>query len=269
VVTELLVAHGAWVWKAAALVIALLGLAVVRSARMTAARRRVRDEVLGRRRDVSAPVLAKAEGIVALSGTLRGGVASTLVAGTDVLHDRAGEVWVDYRGERLELAGPVHVLRGTSAVAARGVPRATPRGIREALARAIDRGSRVSRVLRRAAGGRVHRLEQVRDGDAVIVRGQLGGQTSGVDRFGLRSWTLAPVPDTREIEILAVAPDAPAVPMREPTALVLALAIAGAACGGMYLFGRHELAAGTATSLAIAAAMPGTRDDALAALAKQ
>jgi hypothetical protein len=127
----------------------------------------------------------------------------------------------------------------------------------------------VSRVLKRAAGGRVHRLEQVQDGDAVIVRGQLGGQTGGVDRFGVRSWILAPVPDTREIEVVAVAPDARAVPLREPAALALALAFAGGAYAGMYSLGRHELAAATDGSLAIAAAMPGSRDAALVELTKR
>jgi hypothetical protein len=146
------------------------------------------------------------------------------------------------------------------------VPRATPRPIRDALARAIDGGSRVSRVLRRAAGGKVHRLEQVRDGDRVIVRGLMAKQTAGVDRFGLRSWILAPLPDSREIEIVALSPAAPVVPLREPAALVLALVLAGAACGGMYALGKHELGVATQRSLSIAAAMPGSRAEALARL---
>jgi hypothetical protein len=265
-VTDFLIEHGSWVWKAAALVFALFGLAVVRFVRGSSARRRVRDEVAKRTQQISAPVLAKAEGVVSLTGTVRGGVASTLAVGTDAMHDRAGEVWIDVGGERLELGGPAHVLRGTTAIAARGIPRSTPRAIRDAIARAVDGGSRVSRVLHRAAGGRVHRLEQVGDGDRVIVRGQMGGQTAGVDRFGLRSWVLAPVPDRGDIEVVAVAPDAPVVPLRELTALVLALALAGAACGGMYGLGQHELAVGTQRSLSIAAAMPGSRAAALAKL---
>jgi len=268
-VNDYLVEYGAWVWKIAALVIALFGLVVVRAVRNTSARRRARDEVAVRTAKVSAPVLAKGEGLVTLAGTLRGGMATTLHVGLTGHHDRAGEVWVAYQNERLELSAPVRVVHGSTAAASRGLPRGTPRAIREGIARGHDDSlSRVSRVLRRAAGGSMHRLEQVRDGDAVLARGVLQGQTAGVDRFGLRAWILAPIPETGDIEVVAVSPDASAVPLREPIALVLALLIAGAACGGMYGLGQHELSVGSPRALAIAAAMPGSREAALAEIGK-
>ena len=265
----LLVTYGAWLWKLAALVVALIGLLVVDAVRGRAERTRTRRDLAKRTAQVTAPVLAKTEGIVALNGTLHGGMATTLAIGDAAYHDRAGELWVDYKGERLELGGAVHVVHGTTEAASRGLPRTTPRAIRDAIARAVDGGSRVSQVVRRIAGGRVHRLTRVQDGDLVVARGILGRQTSGVDRFGVRAWILEPVPETRQIELTAVAPASAAVPMRPTLALGLAAALAAGACGGMYAVGRHQLAAGTRQSLAIAAAMPLTRDDALAEMARR
>lgn len=264
-----LVDYGAWIWKIAALVFAWFGLVVIRGVRNVAARQRARDDVAARTARVSAPVLAKGEGLVTLAGTLRGGVASTLHVRDTGHHDRAGEVWVAYQNERLELGAPVRVVHGSSANASRGLPRGTPRAIREGIARGVDGLSRVSRVLRRASGGSLHRLEQVRDGDAVLVRGVLQGQTAGVDRFGLRAWILAAMPETGDIELVAVSPDASAVPLREPIALVLAVLLVAAACGGMYELGQHELAVGSPRSLSIAAAMPGSREAALAEIGQK
>ncbi len=266
----LLVTYGAWVWKIAALVVALLGLLIVRLVRGRRAHARIRSDMAARTGKVTAPVLAKAQGEVVVNGVLHGGMATTLTIGSNAYHERAGELWIDYKGERLELGGPACVVHGTTETVSRGLPRTTPRGIRDAIARGADSGSRVSQLVRRAAGGRVHRLTRLQDGDLVIVRGLLGGQTAGVDRFGVRSWILEPLPETREIEVVAVSPKATAVPMRGIAALALAAAFAGAACGGMYALGRHELAGSrSTTALAIAAAMPLARGEAIAELARR
>jgi hypothetical protein len=272
-----LVAYGAWVWKVIALLTALIGLFVADIIRASAERARTRRDHARRMAGVTAPVLAKAEGPACVTGTLHGGMATTLELGGAAYHDRTGELWVDVKGERLELGGPVHVAYGTSASASRTLPRTTPRGIRDAMARAADGGSRVSKMLLRVAGGRVHRLARVQDGDMVIVRGTLAGQSSGVDRFGVRSWILQAPPDRQEIELAAVAPASKAVPVGSLAALLIAAVIGSAACGGMYAFGSHELAVGREKTgelsafdpLAIAAAMPFTRTAALAAIAER
>jgi hypothetical protein len=74
-----------------------------------------------------------------------------------------------------------------------------------------------------------------------------------------------------------VAPAVTAVPMRGLTALALAAVFAAAACGGMYALGAKSLAdargktgpVGMFDDLAIAAAMPFSRDAALAEIAKR
>lgn len=272
------VVYGALLWKVAAALIAIAGVVVVRLARGRRARRRARAEVARRMVGVTAPVLARAEGVATVTGILRGGIASTLELGGHGFHDRAGELYVDYKGERVELAAPVRVVHGTLATASRGLPRATPPALRAHVARAIDAGSRVSRVLRRAAGGRVHRLAQVRDGDAVIVRGTFG-KRGGVDRFGVRTWLLEPEPGARELELCAVSPAAPVVPLRWYGALIVAAALAAGACIAMNAVGMRALARGRATAapaelgtfdpLALAAALPGTRAEALDELARR
>jgi hypothetical protein len=272
-----LVTYGAWVWKLIALACALVALFVADIVRSWAERRRTRLEHQRRMAEVSAPVLAKAEGLVSVTGTLHGGMATTLMIGQQAYHDRAGDLWVDVKGERLDLGGTVHVFHGTSASASRALPRSTPRGIRDAIARAADGASRVSQLIQRAAGGRVHRLARVQDGDMVIVRGMLGGTTGGVDRFGVRSWILQPPAERGEIELAAVSPTSRAVPIGALAAVVLAAGVASAACGAMYGIGKRSLESGhTRTGdigafdpLAIAAAMPFTRAAALEAIAQR
>ena len=274
----LLVQYGAAVWKITAALVALIGLVVVRATRSRAARNRARAEVARYFRSVSAPVLAQAQGVHSINGTLRGGTATTLLVGKRSHHDRAGELWIDYKGERVELAGALRVVRGTFAETGRELPPATPRGIRDSLARELDGGSRVSRVLRRAAGGQNHRLDQVRDGDMVIVRGVLG-ERGGVDRFGVRSWILNPEPGAQELIVVAVAPAARAVPSRWYSSLLLAAVLAAAACGGMYALGAHSLEQARTSPpapelrafdpLALAAAAPGTRAAALDEIGKR
>ena len=272
------VTYGAVAWKLAGALVALIGLVAVRVFRARRSRGRARAAVARRMVEVTAPVLARTQGVAAVTGLLRGGVAATLAVGDRAFHDRAGELYLDYKGERVELAAPLHVVFGTVASSSRGLPSATPRAIRGALARELDGGSRVSRVLRRAAGGRVYRFAQLSDGDAVIVRGILG-KRGGVDRFGVRTYLLEPEPGRDELEIAAVSPAAPAMPLRWYSAVALAALLAGGAIAGMVALGAHELAAGRAEPapaalgaldpLAIAAAMPGSRDEALAELARR
>jgi hypothetical protein len=274
----LLVQYGAAVWKITAALVAFLGLVLVRAARARAARNRARAEVMRFLRGVSAPVLAQTRGPASISGTLRGGTVTTLLIGKHAHHDRGGDIWLDYKGERVEFAGAVRVVRGTFADAGREMPASTPRGIRDSIAREADGGSRVSRVLRRAAGGQNHRLDQVRDGDLVIAHGVLG-ERGGVDRFGVRSWILNPEPGSQELIVVAVAPAARAVPSRWYSSLLLAAVLATAASGGMYALGKRSLAQGRGDPatpelrafdpLSLAAAAPGTRAAALDEIAKR
>jgi hypothetical protein len=271
-----LVTYGAVAWKVAAGIVALLGLLLVRAARTSGQQKRARAQVGKYFESVTAPVLAQSEGLATISGTLHGN-ASTLYVGDRAHVDRAHELWLDYKGERVELVGRVRVVHGTFATVSRRLPANTPRAIIESIASEADGGSRVSRVLRRAAGGNPHRLAQVGQGDGIIVRGVLGRRGS-VDRLGVRSWLLDPDPDRGEIAIVAILPRAPAMPLRWYSALVLAAILAAAACGAMYELGTRALAKGKAeptstlgswNSLSLAAAAPGTRAAALDELVRR
>jgi hypothetical protein len=275
----LLVEYGATAWKLAACVVALLGLVATRVVRNAGERRRARAEVARYLAAVTAPVLAQAEGPTSLSGPLYGGSATTLWIGQRALSDRQGELWVDYKGDRVELAGPVRVVRGTVGKVSRSVPKDAPSAIRAAVALDLDRATRVSRVLKRAAGGDSHRLSQVRDGDLVIVHGVLGRRGS-VDRLGVRSWLLDPETPGGEITIIAMSPRVVAMALRWYVALILAGVLAAGACAGMYELGNRSLASARSAStpsaqlktwdpLALAAASPGTRSEALEEIARR
>jgi hypothetical protein len=273
-----LLQYGAVAWKVAAGLVALVGLLITRRVRSGKERTRAQAESARLSATVSVPALAHAEGPTTLQGTLHGGVASTLYVGGRPYVDRPIELWIDYRGERVDLVGPVRIVRGTYAEASRGLPKSTPRAIRHGLQRDLDRGTAVSRALRRAAGGRVHQLAQVGDGSVVMVRGVLGGRGS-VDRLGVRSWLFEPIPAAREIEIGAVSAAGAAVPLRWYSALALASMLAAATTGALYGLGRYELdrarsrppppALDAIDPLVLAAALPGSRDEALALLAAQ
>jgi hypothetical protein len=275
----LLVEYGATAWKLAACVIALLGLVAIRTVRNARERRRARADVAKFMAGVTAPVLANASGVTSISGALRGGSATTLWMGSRSASDRQSELWLDYKGERVELVGNVCVVRGTIGRVSRAMPKSTPSAIRAALALGLDQLSRVSRVVQRAKGGEPHRLSEVRDGDLVIVRGALG-RRGNVDRLGVRNWLLDPETPGGEIRIVALSPRVLAMPLRWYTALIVAGVLAGGACFGMYALAGQVLdrarAAAAAPAelgkwdpLVLAAAAPGTRAEALEEIARR
>jgi hypothetical protein len=272
-----LVEYGATAWKIAACVVALLGLVAIRLVRNARERSRARADVARYLAVVTAPVLAHAQGPASITGALHGGSASTLWIGSRALSAHQGELWIDYKGDRVGLSGPVRVVRGTLGKVSRSLPRNTPSGIRAALALDLDRATRVSRVLKRAAGGEPHRLSQVRDADLVIVHGVLGRRGS-VDRLGVRSWLLDPETPGGEITIVALSPRVVAMPLRWYAAFVLAGALASGAFAAMFVIGQRALAVARSAPdapaqlhmwdpLALAAAAPGTRRDALEEIA--
>jgi hypothetical protein len=276
----LLVEYGATAWKVAACLVAVLGLVATRMVRNARERRRARADVARLLADVSAPVLATASGPTSITGTLRGGTASTLWVGKRSASDRAGELWLESRGQRIELAGNICVVRGTVGHVSRTMPKNTPSAIRAAFALGLDHLSRVTRVMRRARGGEPHRLSEVRNGDLVIVRGMLG-RPGGVDRLGVRTWLLDPETPGGEIAVVAMSPRAVAMPLRWYVAVLVAGILAGGASAGMYAFARHTLDRSRGTPLAadaqlgnwdalsLAAAAPGTRDAALEEIARR
>src|SRR5690242_3685272 len=109
-----LVVYGGWIGPLLVAACAGLGLGLVRW-------RRRRRERAAASLDVEVRVAAISglvDGPVAVRGTLRGQAATLapVVPGRgDADHDRAASVTLDVDGERVELRGPIAVIRGTAA----------------------------------------------------------------------------------------------------------------------------------------------------------
>ena len=263
-----LVVYGGWI---AALLLAAsagLGLVLVRWWRLRRERAAVSTDVEARVAGVSGLV----DGPAAVRGTLRGH-ATTLAPVTPIFgvadlgaaaHDRAASVMLDVDGERVELRGPIAVIRGTTAAASAW--RRLPAGTSAELGHTRARGP--------------HRLDVLRDGDEVIAQGTLSRAASGEPdadyRASAGSWVLAPVGDEPAIAVTAARP-AIAPPRLGP----VALAIYGA-CFGLVGYGalaaigagltrrtdegihvRADTAIAPFSALAIASALPHARARAL------
>lgn len=225
-----LVVYGAIVAKVlvAGMTVAILGL--VWRTRKKRDAEQARRELGARLERVVAPVEGEATG----RGTLR---------------ERGGRRWLDCAGERIDLEGEVHVVRGTHATWRR----------------------------RQAAAS-----HSVRDGDDVIAFGRVTRRPGDEDtassyRSAVTAWTMAPATGIAAIDLVA---SQPAVCARLPGWRWL---IASALISYCALYGAGQLAGasvprsgwtvgdtgGTLGAFAItstAAALPGARDDALEVL---
>jgi hypothetical protein len=230
-----LVVHGAIVAKLLVLAAAVLASCAVRVVRYALDRRCARRALRERARVIT----GLAEGSVALHGVWR--------------EDR-GRCWLDCGGEPVDLDGEVRVVRGT-----------------RARWRWRDRAP-------------IHR---VHSGDEVIASGQLtrrGGAEAGYRQPAGR-WVLGPDRVLAPVEIVAQVPAACPPPLRMRGVLLFA-ALAAGAYGALQAVGRSVLAQDwtyqhdwdyhrerTLPALdawhpaVIAAALPGTRDEALGVLA--
>jgi hypothetical protein len=266
-----LVVHGALAWKILAAATAAGALAGPLWLRRRAERRRAAADLA----ELSAGVSAPTDGPAAVRGVLRGGSAQTLAVAfatrADRLHhDRSDGLWLDCDGERVDLIGPVRVLRGSCGQASRGLPRALPEAIR---AQEPD-------------PGQAARLAIIADGDVVIARGRLARRASAAEVNDYRApaggWVLEP-DELLAIEAIAERVAAPAVPLARASAILLLALGAGLAIIAMHGAGRlavsrarsvdHEARAPRVPlelhaldAVALAAAMPGTRADALGLL---
>jgi hypothetical protein len=263
-----LVVYGGWIAALLVAACAGLGLALVRWWRLRRERAAVSTDVEARVAGVSGLV----EGPAAVRGTLRGH-ATTLAPVAPIFgvadlgaaaHDHAASVTLDVDGERVELRGPIAVIRGTTAAASgwRRLPAGTPAELGNARARGP------------------HRLDSVRDGDEVIVQGTLSraasGEPDGDYRASAGSWVLGPVGDEPAIAVTAARP-AIAPPRLGPVALAIY-----AACFGLVGYGalaaigagltrrtdegihvRADTAIAPFSALAIASALPHARARAL------
>ena len=262
-----LIAHGAWVWKVVA---AASAGEAIRLGRRRAYRRAVQgtDAALAAR---LAQVTAPVAGEVTVRGVLRGGeIASVFVArpGDDELAyavDAPRRRWVDCDGERVELAGEIRVVRGARPDAARA---------------AAGDGAQLHAP---AAVRQLDGWASVDDGHEVLVTARLApeaGRAATGYRDASTAWRATPI--DREhgaaIELFATAPATR--PVRLGALPGIGHALAGAALAIAALFGAGHLALHVAAAheapellvpfelpaldmLAIAAAMPGTRDPAL------
>lgn len=191
-----LVVHGPVVWKVALVVIVLVAVLAVHASVRRRERRRVL-EFLGLR---DAPLSELRAGPATVRGVFRGNARSAIARDGTVVDEIEGEAWLSLEnGGRIDLDGPMRVVVGSRA--------------------------RVSPI------GRRTRVDQVRDGDVVTVRGLLGYEAS-VEDAGYRDsagrWTMRPDPASGEP--LTVAAAKPAVRARAMgPALLATVVIAGGA----------------------------------------
>lgn len=270
-----LVEHGAVIWKAIAAVAAVLAIAVVRRRRARWEQRAAVRERAARAARATAPV----QGKTTVRGTLRGGGAASVsilhLSGPRLYYDeRAPRLWLDCDGERVALRGPIRVVRGSRLVATRDRRSAVPDD---------EVAVRSSAVLHRLTAASV----SVRDGDEVFVTAKLAPGAGG-DAMGYRdartAWTATPAGKAAgaAIEVIAAEPVVHALPFGATR--TLGAGLAGAALAIAMLWGAGQVAlwwAGAETTdgasqrvpalgelepVSLAAATPGNRGAALAAI---
>ena len=250
-----LVVHGAVFWKVllviatAAVFFGWIGVGTWRR------RRAARMWARGFARRVAAPN----EGAVVLEGVLRGGGVRTLHDETHrAASDRDRELWLECHGERVQLEGPIELAHGTRCVASGWTPPST-----------------LTEGLREQAGSwrGPMRFVEVGDGERVFVEGT-ARRTAARGETGLRdsagAWALTPTVAT--LAMCAATPSIPRVRVAVAPSVFGIVAIAIAIYAGMNKVGswagdlgteRKPLDVAQLDRLAIAAAMPGSRENAL------
>ena len=283
-----LIEHGELVWEVIAALAAALAIAVVRRVHARWEQRATARELAARAAQTTAPV----EGVATIRGTLRGGRARSVsllhLRGQRPYYDeRAPALWLDCDGARVTLDGAIRVIRGTRAVSTRDRRSAVPDD---------ELAVRSSPILHRLAALSV----SARDGDAVFVTARLA-RGPGDDGFSYReattAWVATPAGGVTggaaggaaggAIELVAAAPVVRAMPLG--AARGVASGVAGAALALAALWGagqaamwrmqaadaavddrgadrRVPAALDELDAAALAAATPGHRGDALAAL---
>ena len=249
-----LVVHGAWFSKAMVIVPTLVifsGIVAFVAWRKRRQARRYAESMLRR---ASAPT----SGRVVLEGTLRGGHVSTLHGDDRIAPDRDRALWLERDGERIQLEGPIELAHGTRCWRGRWKPpRASPPRIREV---AEDwRGPT--------------QLVEVASGDRVIVEG-IARRSAGVDEASHQDpagcWVLEP--SVGALEMCAANPITKRPAWRLQPTLFGLVVLGIAVFGAVHKIGSIALASAEKTDgtlydklddLAIAAAMPGSRDKAL------
>jgi hypothetical protein len=270
-----LVVHGALIAKIAVAVLFALAFACAYAIRRRGERAATRALVDPRRSEIGE--LAPAA-VVVLRGTLRG-AAATLTPSGDAgswMSYRADDVTIEIEGERVELVGPVEVVRGTSAeVGYRKLPPSTPKPLAERTSTAAYASEPL--------GWR--RLFSVRTGDDVIVRGKLdarSGDSPASYRESAGAWVMEPMAGTSSILLVATTP-AVVPPPRGWFAWTLVVAVCGVIAyaipyvvgasavdiGSRDGHGAHREQRDIGMALQIAAAMPGSRDKALREIESQ
>lgn len=266
-----LVEHGPVVWQGLVAIAAAVAILVVRRARARWERRATARELAARAAGTTAPV----EGRATVRGTLRGGRAASIsllhLRGPRPYYDeRAPALWLDCDGQRVELDGAIRVVRGTRIVTTRDRRSAVPDD---------ELAVRSSPILHRLPAMAV----SVRDGDDVYVTARLaprpGAEVRGY-REATTEWTARP--DAGGIQLVATAPALRAIPPGRTRSAAVGVAGAALALAALWTAGGVAMwRAGTTAGspgnrapagltelepLALAAATPGHRGGALAAL---
>ncbi|MBL0219565.1 MAG: hypothetical protein IPQ07_37575 [Myxococcales bacterium] len=237
----LFVVHGAVVWKLALVALTAVALGLNQLRRQRTARKKAAEDLKFR----LGTVTPLASGPVVVRGTITKGSITAVVTGEGSTAERSDELWIDQHGENIAITGPVTLGHGTS--------------------------NKPGFLARNNTIG-------VKTGDEVVIAGV--AEPRAEDNVAYREsgigWQLA-----ADASVWAVTPQARPRPLGPISTAGLALCFALVGYGALRIVGSRALkhAKGedrgvqrtldNSDALSIAAAMPGSRDEALERIASR
>ena len=247
-----LVVHGGLVWKLLLVGLVAATYAVSYAIRQRGARKRARAELA--RFDISSPK----KGLASVRGRIKAGTATSVHQSEATFDTRSADLALDCDGVLVELVGPIRVEEAATTL-----------------------GSWRSPAITDVPRWNASLVRSVAPGDEVIATGVLveGPAESSSYREAKSTWRMQ---TDDVIRVLATKPRARAFPLGYAQHIAALTVVASVWFGVLHLVGSRALSRAedrraTAldgdvspfSSVAIAAAMPGSRDDALAALGNQ
>jgi hypothetical protein len=238
-----LIVHGALIWKVCVGAMALAPFPVIRLFRRLRANRGARRHILEQMIHVTPALRA---GPAVLYGRLGGGHAWTVARGRTQIDESSGELWIDFRGERIVLPDSIRVERGT-------------------------------RVAHKRSWWCASRVTTIGPGDEILVTGYLEERLTGIAfRDTAQHWLLRPLA-SKQVSAAAVTPVTTPSRMSVVTLALLTVAFGASSVLVLHHLGETKLTSakepdrgGTAIfDLELAASMPGSRTEAIELFAKK
>jgi hypothetical protein len=238
-----LIVHGALIWKVCLVAMVLAPFPVIGLLRRLRASRAARRGILEQMIHVTPALRA---GPAVLYGRLCGGHAWTVARGRARTDESSGELWIDFRGERIALPDCMRVERGT-------------------------------RVAHKRSWWCTSRVTTIGPGDEILVTGYLEERLTEVAfRDTAQHWLLRPLA-SKPVSAAAVTPVTTPSRMSVATLALLMFAFGASSALVLHHLGEARLTSmkeperggKTILDLELAASMPGSRTEALELFARK